>query len=119
MILRNEREERTPDTGYNQEIDLGNLDDVTVNGERFAFEGVVVTRFYRDNESQYPESIRAEWSDVQLVTGDDVLSFFFIPTCYINSAPIMNDTRQPAGVSWGDLMERALIDMAEKKGGWR
>jgi hypothetical protein len=110
-----------------QFCNLGDLNDVLVNGQRFAFEAARVVRVYASWEDKVPNCLRAEWgnvmwidpeTDLQRVTdhGDCGIGLT-VPPCFIDSAPI-TDHRQPAAVTWADLIERALIDLAEKQGGW-
>ncbi len=114
-----------------QFCNLGNLDDVMVNGQRFAFEDARVVRVYTSWEERHPSCLRAEWGNVLWVdpeygaehkteSGFIVQDFTLrltVPACFINSAPI-TDRRQPAAVTWADMIERALIELAEKVGGW-
>jgi hypothetical protein len=102
-----------------QFCNLGNLNDVLVNGQRFAFEAARVVRVYASWEDKVPNCLRAEWGNVMWIDpeGTDYSVRLTVPPCFIDSAPI-TDQRQPAAVPWADLIERALIELAEKQGGW-
>lgn len=106
-----------PDDSLTQVACLGNPDDIEVNGERFAFENARVFRVFRHRRDEYPSELRADWDNVQWIDAEGEVALT-IPACFIRSSPMSPDHRQPAAVSWGDLMERALIEMAEKAGGW-
>lgn len=99
---------------------LGNLDDVLVNGQHFAFEDALVARVFANREDRFPSGFRAEWGNVMWCDPEINPSYSYrmgVPQCFIDSAPI-TDQRQPAAVTWADLIERALIEKAEKIGGW-
>jgi len=99
---------------------LGDPDDVQVNGQRFAFEAARVCRVYASRDDEYPTSLTAEWANVQWINGEDEEVAITIPACFLDSAPMVLSSKgwQPAAISWACEMERVLIDMAEKKGGW-
>jgi hypothetical protein len=116
-------ERRDEDAEYNpkhvvQYCNLGNPDDVAVNGQRFAFEDARVSRVYISGDDEYPSSMGAEWDNVMWINPEDEQLALTIPACFLDSAPMGSDRRQPSAVTWADLMERELIEMAEKKGGW-
>jgi hypothetical protein len=106
-----------PDDSRTDIAYLGDPEGVEVNGETFDLENVRVFRTYAHRRDEYPATIRADWKTVQWVEAGGEISTT-VPTCFINSAPVNIDRRQPAAVTWGDLIERALIDMAEKAGRW-
>lgn len=106
-----------PDNSEMQVADLGDPDEVYVNGQRFAFENVKVFRYYRHRRDVYPAELRADWDNVQWIDPEGEIALT-VPACFLDSAPMSPDRRQPCGVTWADLMERALIEMAEKAGRW-
>lgn len=106
-----------PDDSELQVAVLGSPDEVYVNGQRFAFEGVKVFRSYRHRRDEYPAELWADWENVQWIDPEGEIALT-VPACFLDSAPMSPDRRQPCGVTWADLMERALIEMAEKAGRW-
>lgn len=116
MSIINEYGEVVKEWGFTQSCHLGNVDEVEVNGQYFFFEGVTCYQTFADPHDEYPHSLRAEWDNVQWINRE--LDYALtVPACFIDSAP-MTDHRQPSAVSWGALMERALIERAEEKGIW-
>jgi hypothetical protein len=108
-----------PDDSMTEVADLGNVDGIMVRGESFDFEAVRVFRTFAHRRDEFPTEIRADWKNVQWVDAEGEVALT-IPSCFIDSAPVTfaSDRRQPAAITWGDLMERALIDLAEKTGRW-
>ena len=96
---------------------LGDVEGLEVNGETFELENVLVFRTFAHRRDEYPLEYRAEWRNVMWTDKDGEVSLT-IPACFIDSAPVSSDKRQPAGMPWGDLIEKALIDLAEKAGRW-
>ena len=96
---------------------LGDVEGLEVHGEHFDFENVRVFRTYAHRRDEYPREFRADWKNVQWtdVAGEVALT---VPACFINSAPVNIDKRQPSAMTWGDLIEKALITLAEAADRW-